>query len=605
LLLFLQKKKNLPLLKKSPISARRAGIVRNDYVTPSRQHGVMTPLVAADLDAARQAEAQFNRANALRRLGHVAEALDGYDRAIALQPRWAAPHLNRGALLADGGNPRAAIQSFRRVTEIDPGHAQGWCNLGNALSVLGRHQDAIAALRRATEAAPGDAIAQYNLGNALTAAGRKIEAAQTYTHALSLAPHFAPAAVNLASRLRELGEADAALNAAGLAVQAAPRLAPGWIALGCAQIDLGAFDAAEGALREACAIDPASPVAFANLGLVLAAKGCFADALDSYDAALALAPDDAQAAFGRATTLLAMGDYARGWPAFLCRHRMPDAERRGFTQPAWRGEAARGQTLLLHAEQGFGDTLQFLRFVPLAAASAGARIVLEVQPPLKRLCATLAGAHAVIARGEDLPRFDRHCALLDLAALFAPSLQALAPAAPYLSALPGDPPWQAPCDAQRPLVGLVWAGQSRPDQPHAFAMDRRRSMRLADFAPLAGLGLTLVSLQMGKPAEERHTPPAGLQIENAMESVTDFADTAAIIAGLDLVISVDTSTAHLAAAMGKPVWLLTRSDACWRWLRGRDDSPWYATLRLFRQPVPGDWRSVVAAVAEALQAAAR
>jgi tetratricopeptide (TPR) repeat protein len=547
------------------------------------------------------AEAHFNRANLLRRLGRAAEALSGYDRAIAVKPGWAAPHLNRGALLADSGKPVEAIQSFRRVTRIDPAHAQAWCNLGNALSVLGRHQDAIAALQRAIAAAPGDATAHYNLGNTLTAAGRRAESVQAYAKAISLDPGLAPAAVNLSARLRELGAAEAALNAAQLAVHVAPRLAAASLALGCAHTDLGAFDAAETALRQACAIDPASPDAHANLGLVQAALGRFADALRSYDEALRLAPDHAQAAFGRATTLLAMGDYAQGWPAFACRARMPDADRRVFTQPAWRGEPAAGQTLLLYAEQGFGDTIQFLRFVPRAAEASGARIVLEVQAPLKRLCAGLAGADVVIARGEKPPCFDLHCPLLDLAALFAPSLDSLAPAAPYLSPPPGAGPWQPPQGA--PLVGLVWAGQSRPDQPHAFAMDRRRSMKLADFVPLAGLAITLVSLQMGKPAGEMLDPPAGLAIANAMTGVQDFADTATIIACLDLVISVDTSTAHLAAAMGKPVWLLTRFDACWRWQRDRADTPWYPTMRLFRQPTPGDWPSVVKAVVAALETA--
>jgi tetratricopeptide (TPR) repeat protein len=553
-----------------------------------------------DLASIETAAAHFNHADMLRRLGQAEEALVFYDRAIALRPNWAVPHLDRGALLADQGKHSAAIGSFRRVTRIEPGLAQGWSNLGNALSALGRHKEAIASLRRAVNADRGSAVTHYNLGNALSAAGALAEAVQAFTRAIAIDPQLAAAAVNLSARLRDLGESDGALCAAQLATHVAPGLAAAQMALGCAQYDLGAFGAAEIALRRACELDPAPANAHANLGLVLAALGRFPEALRSYDAALAQQGGHAQALFGRAAALLAMGDYAQGWPAFACRARMPDADRRGFAQPAWRGDEVPGRTLLLHAEQGYGDTLQFLRFVPQAAARSGARIVLEVQPALKRLCACLPGVAVVIARGEKLPQVDLHTPLLDLAALFAPSLDALAPAAPYLRADPSAVfPWTPP-PGEGPLTGLVWAGQSRPDQPHALAMDRRRSMGLADFAPLAARAARFVSLQSGAPASELRHAPSGLRIDNPMGRVRDFADTASIIARLDLVISVDTSTAHLAAGMGKPVWLLTRADACWRWLRGREDSPWYPSMRLFRQPAPGDWRSVVADIASAL-----
>jgi tetratricopeptide (TPR) repeat protein len=547
---------------------------------------------AALAEAPMLAEAHFNRANLLRRAGRHTEALAGYDRALALQPRWAAAHLNRGALLAEQGQEAEAIAAYRQATRIEPENNRAWSNLGNALSALGRHQEAIAALRTALRLAPDSAIGHFNLGNAFTAAGRLWDATQSFMAALVQQPAMVEAAVNLSARLRQLGQPEAALQAAQVAVNIAPALPQAQMALGTAHYDLGHFDAAEAGLRAALALHPGWALALANLGLVLSAQGRLDDALAAYDAAIARAPDEPQALFGRATCLLAMGDFARGWPAFAARGRMPEADRRGFRQPTWQGEAAPGGTLLVHAEQGFGDTLQFVRFAPLVAARSGAQVILEVQPELVRLMRSLPGIARVMPRGAKLPRFDLHVPMLDLPGLFAPDLAALAPADPYLAA---DPALVAAHPLPEGLgglrVGLVWAGQSRPGQPQAFAMDRRRSLKLRDFAKLAPLcrdgAISLVSLQYGKPAEQMQE--ANLPIIDGLRDISDFADTAAIVAQLDLVIAVDTSTAHLAAAMGRKVWLLSRFDACWRWMQDRRDSPWYPTMSLFRQERPNDW----------------
>jgi tetratricopeptide (TPR) repeat protein len=447
---------------------------------------------------------------------------------------------------------------------------------------------------------PVSAIGHFNLGNELTAAGRTAEAARCFLTAITLDPGLAEAAVNLSGRLRQLGAPEAAVQAAGLALNAAPALPHAHLALGSALYDLGQFSQAEASLRAALQLQPAWSTALANLGLVLAAQSRLHDALGAYDAAVAHAPDNVQARFGRATCLLALGDFARGWQEFSVRAEMPEAQHRGFTQPVWRGEAATGRTLLVHAEQGFGDTLQFVRFVPRIAERAGARVILEVQPELVRLLGCLPGIDRVIPRGATPPDFDLHIRMLDLAGIFAPTIEALAPAHPYLRADPG-------LVAARPLppaegalrIGLVWAGQSRPDQPHAFAMDRRRSLTLSAFAPLAPLcragAIKLFSLQHGPPADQLKAAPDGLDVTDAMSGISDFADTAAIVSQLDLVIAVDTSTAHLAAGLGREVWLLSRYDACWRWLHGRSDSPWYPSMTLLRQPHPGDWSSAMTA----------
>ncbi len=521
---------------------------------------------------------------------------------LRAETRPAAAQLNRGALLADLGRLREASIAARTATSIEPQNPAAWINLGNALSRLGRHHDAISALDRATKLQPDNALAAFNRGNALAAAGRTRDAIDALLRAISLDPHFAAAAVNLSSRLRELGLTEPARDAARLAVQEAPALPQAWVTLGNALYDLAAFDDAAICQRQALALDPASLPAQVNLAQVLAAQGHHAEALALNEAAIATAPDMPEPQLGRATCLLALGDYARGWAANQARWRQPGNPPRPFTAPLWRGGTIAGRKILIHAEQGLGDTLQFVRFVP-RVAELGAKIMLEVQPPLVRLLKTLPGIE-VVPRGAKLKSFDLHCPMLDLAGIFATSLEDLAPAAPYVAA---QPDWIA----ARPLpatpgalrVGLVWAGKARTEMPHALAMDRRRSLPLSTFAPLAPLcaegRIALFSLQLGPPAEQLKT--TDLPIAEALAGVTDFAETAGIVAQLDLVIAVDTSTAHLAAAMGKPVWLLSRFDACWRWLHARSDTPWYPSMTLFRQPGPNDWATPIAEIVARLK----
>jgi hypothetical protein len=303
--------------------------------------------------------------------------------------------------------------------------------------------------------------------------------------------------------------------------------------------------------------------------------------------------------------LLAKGGMAAGWREYEWRWETPlmAPARRNFPQLPWDG-APLAKTLLIHAEQGFGDTLQFCRYAPLAAAR-GLRVILEVQRPLVRLLRCLPGIAAVIARGETLPAFDLHAPLLSLPRIFGTILETIPGATPYLSA---D---GAAVEAMRARlttipnqglrVGLVWAGNSYRNLPGMAATDRRRSIPPENLAPLLAVpGVHFISLQKdGPPA------PAAFGLTDLMAEVTDFADTAALISQLDLVISVDTAVAHLAGALGKPVWLLNRFDSEWRWLTGRADSPWYAEMTIFRQTGPGNWDSVIAEVARALQASTK
>jgi hypothetical protein len=347
----------------------------------------------------------------------------------------------------------------------------------------------------------------------------------------------------------------------------------------------GRPDEAIAACRRAIRIDPGYWQAVSNLGTLLQEGGNLAEAIAAYRATLA-ERDDAAIHVNLAHALLGTGAFDEGWQHYEYRHALPQQEGdwTQVAQPRWRGEPGAGRTLLVHAEQGLGDTIQFCRYLGLAAAR-GCRVVFQVQPPLARLVAGLAGVAAVVGRGQPLPPFDLHCPLLSLAQVFATRLETIPAEIPYLQADPAAVAAWAAALPDRPglKVGLAWAGNPQ------LAADRRRSIAPARLAPLLACpGLVWYSLQKDALA------PAGMI--DLMAGVGDLADTAALIANLDLVVAVDTAVAHLAGAMGKPVWLLNRFDTDWRWLRDRDDSPWYPTLRQFRQAAPGDWDDVIARV---------
>ena len=274
-----------------------------------------------------------------------------------------------------------------------------------------------------------------------------------------------------------------------------------------------------------------------------------------------------------------------------------------FAQPQWQGtEDLSAKTILLHAEQGLGDTLQFVRYAPLVAARGG-RVIVACQAPLKRLLTRLEGVAQVISVGEPWPDFDLHCPLSSLPFAFDTNLATIPAKIPYLHADPADMiRWQARMgDTTALKVGLVWAGASREHNARLNSVDRIRSMKLAGFSPLAKVGgVRYFSLQKGKPASQGRGPPHPMALLDYTDELHDFADTAALVAQLDLVITVDTAVAHLAGGMGKPVWILSRFHGCWRWLLDRDDSPWYPTARLFRQPELGDWDSVMERVRDEL-----
>jgi Flp pilus assembly protein TadD len=461
---------------------------------------------------------------------------------------------------------------YRRAIGLDPDFREAWMNLGLAVLAQKRPDEALACQREALRLAPGDADAQNNLGMAHYTLGHIVEAENCFRAALRLRPDHANAMLNLGSTrqiLNDVADAEALFRRA-LTLGVDPGRGNSNLAL--ALLEQGRPEAAERCLRDALAGRPNYAEARANLAL----------------------------------TLLMTGRLEEGWRAYESRW---EVEAMGgaapvLAQPRWTGQALNGETVLLYAEQGFGDTLQFCRYATMVAA-AGARVVLVVPKSLRTLLTTLDGVEAVLCEEDNvLPEFDYHCPLLSLPLAFGSTLATIPAPASYLRADPA--PWTdflAACPGLK--VGLVWAGKSRTAQPHAVAIDRRRSMRLSDMMPLLSVpGCSFVSLQLGYPALQMNSLPDWAELHDVSSRLDDWQDTASLIAGLDLVISVDTAVAHLAGALGKPVWLLNRFDACWRWLLNRDDTQWYPSTRLFRQTSRGDWEGVVERVRDALEALA-
>ncbi len=362
--------------------------------------------------------------------------------------------------------------------------------------------------------------------------------------------------------------------------------------LGTLLAEVGPMAASVDAFQRAVALRP-DAAAWSNLGKALAAEGRFTEADNAFSRALALAPHDPQLALNHAVALLKSGRLAEGWAAFNCRHRLPGRSRALPGLQLAGLDGLQGRTVLLRHEEGFGDTLQFIRYAPLLAAR-GARVVAWVPAPLVRLIAGVPGVAAVVPPGAPLPPYDAWCPMLSLPQVFGTTLDHLPPAAPYLIVDPAEAARQAATLPGTGLrVGVAWAGAARATDPAAAATDRVRSTTPDVLAPLGQVpGVRLVNLQFGVQAPHGMVDP--------MPGVRDFADTAAIIVNLDAVVSVDTAVAHLAAGMGRPVLLLDRYDNCWRWLHGRTGSSWYPTLHIHRQPSPGDWASAVVSAAAAL-----
>jgi tetratricopeptide (TPR) repeat protein len=524
-------------------------------------------------------------------------------RAVAADPNAAGALCALGASQETLGRLGEALASYDRALGLQPGLADAHYNRAGVLRRLARREEALDAYETAVTLAPGLAEAHYNRGLVLDELGRRAEACDAYARAIAVRPGFPEAHHNRGLSLQALARLDEALDSFDAAIACAPEHVEAHYGRGLSLQRLDRRQEALAAFDTTLALAPGFADAHYARGLTLHELRQPEAAIASYDRALALRPGDVLTLFNRSLSLLLAGRMEEGWRDYETRLDIPQmiAERPDNDAPIWRGEPLGERTIHLHGEQGLGDTLQFCRYASLIAAPA--KVILEAPAPLARLLASLPGEARIIAQGEIPPASDLRCSLMSLPAAFSTTLDTIPARIPYLSADAARAAlWRGRLDALPGLkVGLVWSGGQRPEQTDAAAIDRRRSVSLEAMAPLAEVeGVTFVSLQKGAPAAQAANPPPGMTLLDFTDELDDFADTAALAEALDLVISVDTSVAHLAGAMGKPVWLLNRFDNCWRWLIDRDDSPWYPTLRQFRQSTPGDWDGVMRSVRDAL-----
>jgi len=566
---------------------------------------------------------------ALHQQGKLAEAETQYRAILAEVPDHAGTHHLLGLVQHQLGRHEAAQHSMTRAIELNDSEPNYHNNLGAVYRALRRFDDAVASYRRALALKPNFAAALHNLGLALQQQGQLAAAQRALEQALQLTPDDVEALFNLANVLMARGEMEQAVDRYLKVVAKAPHYVEAYNNLGVALGKLARPDLAAECYRRVLALQPANAAAHNNYGQLLAGRDeleaaaeCFTKALaldprhvdahvnfgnllleqgrpqaahQSFERALALDPAHESAHWNDGLALLVAGDLVNGFRQW--RWRVAASKR--FATREWHGEELHGATILIHAEQGFGDIIQFVRYLPLVARRGG-RILLEAPSELHRLLAGIEGVERVLATGSPLPDFAWQAPLLSLPVAFGTELATVPAALPYLHADPlAVEAWRRRLAHPGLKVGLVWAG--RPEHNR----DRHRSLALAELSPLAAVeGVAFFALQKGAAVSEAERAPDGVKLEILAPLLDDFADTAAAIMALDLVISVDTSVAHLAGALGKPVWLLLPFAPDWRWLEARSDSPWYPTARLFRQSEPQRWDGVVASAVEALKVAA-
>jgi tetratricopeptide (TPR) repeat protein len=448
-------------------------------------------------------------------------------------------------------------------------------------------EDALRSAQRLREAE-----SLYQSAIALQMRGNLAAAAGTYRKVVAIVPGHPYAWSNLGVALRYMGEHEQAAAALRQAAALLPDNPAILANLGAALNGAGQSDAAILALQRAIQLQPDHFESILNLGATYQDLQRLEEAIGRFEKAVTLQPENPEGHWGLAMSALRLGDFSLGWKEFEWRLRMPRLNlRRNFQQPQWKGQDPTGKTILLHAEGGFGDAIQFICLVP-DVARRGATLILECQPELIRLLSPVPGISRVLRRGDPLPPFDWQIPLQGLPLALGITLQTIPARTPYLSVAPElSAQWKTRLANDRSFkVGLVWAGSDRTDRSHQLNL----------FAPLAeARNVRFFSLQKGPEAAQK--PPPGMNWTDFTNELRDFADTAALLEQLDLLITVDTAAAHLAGAMGKPVWVLIPRRADFRWLRGRNDSPWYPTMRLFLQERLGEWETPVTMIARALK----
>jgi tetratricopeptide (TPR) repeat protein len=594
-------------------------VARNNLGTALKALGRLDEAIACYEQVLRlqpaSADALTNLANALAISGKTDAALTNYRQALRLRPGHAPTHYNLGLALFNAGHIPEAIEQFQLVARLDPNHAEALCRLGLALLEQDKVDAAETNFRQALRLDPKLAEAHNGLGTILRQRDEPERAVSCFREALRLKPDFPPALNNLGIALAKQGKEDEAEASFRQAIRIEPGNVDALNNLGKLLMDQGRLEDSAAYYREAIRNKPDAAESYSNLGSVLQSQNKLSEASECYEQALRLDPDHSRTHWNRSLLWLLQGDFERGWPEYEWRWTRPEFHRRGFQQSLWDGADLHGRTILLHVEQGLGDFLQFIRYVPLVKQRGG-KVIVECHPSLVRLLTCVEEIDVLLGFGSPLPPFDVQAPLLSLPGIFRTDLDTIPATVPYLRANAQlVEHWRqelASSGSGRTIkIGIAWQGNP------TYGADRLRSIPLRQFAPLAQAeGVQLVSLQKG-PATSQIADLPGLfqlldlstRIDEATENAGSlqnlprgaFMDTAAIMSCLDLVISSDTVIPHLAGALGVPVWVALPVVPDWRWLLEREDCPWYPTMRLFRQREQGQWPEVFQRMAAALQ----
>jgi tetratricopeptide (TPR) repeat protein len=544
------------------------------------------------------AEAWYKQGNVFKALNRLSEALTSYQRAIELRPQYAAAHCNRGAVMLALGRAQEALCEFQKAVAIDPNDAIVQYNLATAQHSLNQFAAAHEGYGKAIELKPGYTEAYFARGRLHEQSARWQEALIDYDRVLAGQPMFSQANFHHANVLVQFKRWEEALASYDRAVACDSQHVVAHLHRGNVLRQLQRWDEALSSYNRAIAIEPDRVDGYFNRGVLFEQLKRFPEAIASFERAIAINPEFAPAQYNRALVLLATGDFVRGFENYEWRWKnrgtpLDPAKFHGAA-PLWFGqESLERKTILVFSEQGLGDTLQFCRYVRLIAG-LGAKVILEVQQPLAGLLADIEGASAVIPRGGVAQDYDYKCALLSLPLAFKTTLQTIPSRPKYLDCDAARVArWKARLGPRtRPRIGLAWSGNAQ------YPNDEQRSMPLATLIAHLPREFEYFCLQTDIRANDRETLDANPFIADYS---SDFMDTAALCECLDLVISVCTSMAHLAGALGRPVWVMLAYNADWRWLEDRDDSPWYPSATLYRQVTIGDWSGVAARIGEELR----
>jgi tetratricopeptide (TPR) repeat protein len=542
----------------------------------------------------------FNDAVRLHRAGNLVQAEPLYRQVLAAEPAHAQAHYMLGLLVHQLGRHEEALALMRRAGALNPALPDLHLNMGVILLHLNKYADAAECFRTLLQTTPSHAEAHYNLGHVHMRLGQFAEASAYYREALRLNPRHPYAPFNLADALNNLGitlqsqgRIEESIRCYQEALAVNPQQADAHNNLGKALHAQGRLADAALCYEQALLLQPQRADVHNNLGLVHQDQSQFAEAAACFDRALQIDPDHKLALWNRCLSRLRHGDFERGWADFELRWAQPGMIRRSFDKPRWDGSALRGKTILVYAEHGLGDTIQFLRYLPLVQELGGS-VVFECQAALFKLLRGVRGADEVVPLGAPLPFFDMHISLLSLPSFFVRPRVLMPNETPYLNI---DPErvrfWREELRSYDGLkVGISWQGSLNQKAD-------RRTVPLNQFAPFAcQKGVCLVSLQAGAGAEQLHSWEHGKRVVRFEPEDRDMLETAALIKNLDLVVTIDSAVAHLAGALGKPVWVALPFVPCWRYLLEREDSPWYPTMRLFRQRHAEDWPGVFQRIAD-------